>query len=113
MDFDIAETSFRRVSAELEKVAFELRKNEKSIHRIVSAAPWSLVSEEVSQIQSLDKLIQTLSALSHYTGRMANGVNNRVEHDAVVADLTLADVRERLIGGRSSSTDVESEIELF
>ena len=117
VDLDIAGTSFRRLSMELERLSLELRDSEEAIHRIVEAAPWSKVSEEVTKIQSLDLLIQTLTALSQYAEKMAYGVDSRVDHDLVVSNLTLEGVRERLTGDVREEIEAKpkprNEIELF
>ncbi len=116
IDLTIAATSFRRVSKELDKLSFELRENEAAMHRLVDVASWSEVAAEVVALQDLDRIIQTLDALAHYSQKMAQGVATESEHSEAVAGVKLQELRMRLETddyGPSLKFSDSSSIDLF
>ncbi len=87
-----------RVATELDGLANDLRLSEEAIHLILNKLEWTEVGKHAEEIQSIDRIIQTLEALSKYMH--AIGRASEVGEDSARAEtvIHLEALRDRLSG---------------
>lgn len=114
---ELSKTSFRRISNELERLVMALRSSEEAVHKLIEVSDWHNIAADIARLQEIDRVIQTLEALSLYSTRMSEGVSDSVDHTIAISSIKLEALRLGLSTDEGSfekeRTDQDTSIDLF
>ncbi len=110
-------TVFSRVSEELVILSSDLRRSEDAIHRALTQLDWANFSQEVADIQAIDRAIQSVDALDAFLSALSKQPVECLDVKGAAAVVSLATLRARLSGEQPDSARVApqtvDEIDLF
>jgi hypothetical protein len=104
-------------AAELAALADALRRAEGRINTVFVRAPDALTGDDISALQDIDRIIQTIDALSNFFTELAERKEGVVESnwDAALDSIPLVDLRMRMNGVETttSAASMRSVPDLF